>query len=113
MNIDTGYSSNIALTFDASRVANELREALNCGEDSYKVLTEFHERMADHQQESFVVLEIIDLGIITDAFAWWLDDQSILIMGWKDDETMVLGVLPAGAELIPIPYYGAGLHPLH
>ena len=38
MNIDPGYSSNIALTFDASRVANELGEALNCGEDSYKVL---------------------------------------------------------------------------
>jgi hypothetical protein len=91
-------------------MANELGEALECAEDSFEVLTEFHERMANRKQESFVVLEVVGRGAISEAFAWWMDDQSILIVGWQDDETLMIGVLPVGAELTPLPYYDGMLH---
>lgn len=113
MYIDTDYDSKAALTSDASQIANDLEESLECAEDSLAVLTEFHERMANRRQDSFAVLEIAGLGPISETFAWWMDDQSILFVGWKDDETVMIGVLAAGSVFTPVPFYDGMVRSLH
>ena len=50
---------------------------------------------------------------LADAFVWWMDDQSILIVGWQDEETVVASVLPPGAEFTPAPYYDGEVVTLH
>ncbi len=112
MHIDTDCSEAES-NLDARRMANELREALECGEDTIEALTEFHAKMAGYESKSYAILMVTGGINLADAFVWWMDDQSILIVGWQDEETVVAGVLPPGAEFTPAPYYDDAAHTLH
>ncbi len=113
MQIDTDYSSTVESNLDAVQMANVLRHAFDCGEDTIEVLTEFHEQMAGYRSDSYAVFAVTGSGTLTEAFLWWMDDQSILIVGWQDEETVVVGVMPPGAQFTPLPYYDGNVVTLH
>ena len=113
MHINTDCSSTVVSNLDATRMASELQEALDCGEDSMEVLTEFHARMAGYRNNSYAVISVAGRGTFAEAFVWWMDDQSALVVGWQDEETLVVGVLPPGAQFTPLPYHDGNVVTLH
>ena len=113
MHINTDSSSIAVSNLDATRMASELQDALDCGEDSMEVLTEFHAQMAGYESKSYAVISVAGRGTFAEAFVWWMDDQSALVVGWQDEETLVVGVLPPGAQFAPLPYYDGSVITLH
>ena len=113
MHIDTDCNGAAASGMDAMRIAKELQESLDYGEDLVEVLAEFHAQMAGYRNTSYAELTISGSCTIAEAFVWWMDDQSILVVGWQDEDTVVVGVLPQGSEFAPQPYHDGKVVSLH
>jgi hypothetical protein len=42
-----------------------------------------------------------------------MDDESLLVVGWQEDDTVAIGVLPPGSQFTPVPYYDGEVVTLH
>jgi hypothetical protein len=113
MHIDTDCSDTAESNLDANRFAIELQETLEYGDDLVEVLTEFHAQMADYESKSYAVLTVTGADTIAEAFVWRMGDESLLVVGWQDDDTVVIGVLPPGTQFTSVPYYDGEVVTLH
>ena len=113
MAIGIAKSDQFTFEADSTRMAEDLRCSLECAEDMLEALEDFHQLMADRKQDSYAVLEVVGFCLLKEAFVWWMDDDSILIVGWQSEDKITLAALPTDAEFIPTPYYEGMVRTLH
>jgi len=99
--------------FVAHDSAKQLQAALNTAEDDIEVLVAFHNAMADQLHNSFAILEVVGLGILHETFVWKFSDDSLLIVGWKHEDEIAIGVLPPGTPFTATAYFGGSAHTIH
>ena len=104
--------------FKARKLAIELNAQLEACEDESEVpaiLLAFRAAMAlvCIKQDSYAYLEVVGLGALREAFVWWADDNSILLVGWKTPSELAVGVLGPESTFTPTAYEGGKGHTLH
>ena len=97
----------------AHHVANQLQEALEADDDEMDVLSSFHSDMSAYRQDSYAHLEIAGIGIFHETFVWWMSDNSIVLVGWKADDEVVIGVLPPDTDFRPAIFQDGEMKTLH
>lgn len=93
---------NLLTTFTAQLVAAALSERLEQADNAMEAFSAFCKDMHDGgdfvRSESFEVLEIVGLGTLVNCFAWWMHDSSILLVGLKSENELVIGALAPESE---------------
>ena len=101
-------------SYAAYYVAKQLGYALEEANDDFEdLLDNFYEEMAERKQDSYSCLYVVGLGELREAFVWWMDDSSIVIVGWQTQDTVAIAVLPPDAIFTPLPFDDGGTIRLH
>jgi hypothetical protein len=98
--------------FDAHDSAEDLQARL-LEDDEMCALTEFYNSMEKFKCEAYVALEIVGIGILREVFVWEMPDTSVLVVGWKSEDEIAVGVLAPGATFTPVPYANGQIQTLH
>ena len=99
--------------FVAHDAAKQLQAALEVAEDEMDVLILFHKAMAVQLHNSYAILEVVGLGVLHETFVWKFHDDSLLIVGWKAEDEIAIGVLPPGTPFTPTAYFDNTAHTIH
>ncbi len=100
-------------TWAAHGVARQLIDALECDDEVLNVLSEFYAEMSAHKHESYTHLDVVGVGVLHEVFVWWMDDDSILVVGWESEEEVAVGVLPPDAQFTALPFYEGKVTTVH
>lgn len=104
--------------FKAHEYAVELSDQLSSCDDEDDVpglLNTFYSVMRGlaKKSDSYAYLDVVGLGALREAFVFWVEDDSILLVGWLTPCELSIGVLPPTSQFIATAYEGGRGHTIH
>lgn len=108
---------DLLIPYMAQEVATILSTDMEISDDPLHVFTAFYAAMMEShnfkKHDSYMFIEIVGFGSLVECFVWWMEDDSVLIVGQRPPDDLVVGVLAPGANFHPVPCTPTGIPTLH